>query len=87
MKFAVAEKDRVENKQRLFIRYLEHKKIAYKAAFFDEYKNPNDKDEVYYKYNGTYWERDRKDRNWGRLPDIYSDKLSPELQEFLNQKK
>ena len=51
MKFAVAEKDRLEIKQRLLMRYMEQKKINHVPVYFEEYKNSLEKDEIYYKYN------------------------------------
>lgn len=37
---------------------------------------------MYYRYNGKYFEEDRKKKDWSRLPDIYSDKLPAEIEEF-----
>lgn len=77
----------LEEKQRAVRRYNEKHNIIPKPAYFDEYKNPYDPDPVYYKYNGKYFERDRLSRDWSRLPDIYSDKLPPEVEEFEKQNK
>jgi hypothetical protein len=48
-------------------------------AYFEEWKNPEDPEQIYYRYNGKYFEEDRKKRDWSRLPDIYSDFLPPEV--------
>jgi hypothetical protein len=34
-----------------------------------------------------YWEHDRKNQDWSRLPDIYSDKIPPEVELFEKQRK
>lgn len=54
----------------------------HKPKYFDEWKNPEDPDNIYYIYNGLYFEKDRKERNWQRLPDLYSEQLPPEIEEF-----
>ena len=56
IKEAVVLKDKLENKQRAFIKYMDKNNIKYMPKYFEEFKNPNDKDEIYYRYNGTYWE-------------------------------
>jgi len=67
-------------------KYNEAKKIDHKPKYFDEWKNPDDPDRIYYKYNGLYFEKDRVSRDWSRLPDIYSEALSPEIEQFLKTK-
>lgn len=49
--------------------------------------NPDHPEETYYRYTGLYFEKDRKERNWSRLPDLYSDKLPPEVEEFERSRK
>ena len=63
-------------------RYMEKNKITFKPAYFDLWKNPDDPNEVSYRYNGQYFEKDRKEGNWERLPDLYSENLPPEVEEF-----
>jgi hypothetical protein len=70
-------KNMLEEKQRAVRRYNEKHNITPKPTYFEEWKNPYDPNELYYKYNNTYWEKDRKNLDWSRLPDIYSDKLPP----------
>lgn len=72
----------LEEKQRAVRRYNEHYKITTKPFYFEEWKNPDDPEGVYYRYNGQYFEKDRKEKDWSRLPDIFSDKLPPEVEEF-----
>ena len=59
----------------------------HKPVYFDEWENPDDPGKVYYRYNGKYFEQDRKNKDWSRLPDIYTDKLPDEISEFLNKGK
>jgi hypothetical protein len=75
-------KNMLEEKQRAVRRYNEKNNITHKPAYFDEWKNPDDPEQLYYKYNGLYFENDRKELDWSRLPDIYSDKLPPAVEEF-----
>jgi hypothetical protein len=63
-------------------KYTEAKGIVHKPVYFDEWENPDDPGKVYYRYNGKYFEEDRKKKDWSRLPDIYSDKLPAEIEEF-----
>ncbi|CDW78464.1 oxysterol-binding protein [Stylonychia lemnae] len=81
MKNAAYEKNRLEEKQRNVRRYNEKHNIAHKPIYFEEWKNPED-DQVYYVYNGQYFERDRKYKDWKRLPDLYSENLPPEVEQF-----
>ena len=87
MKTAAAEKNRLEEKQRAVRRFKEKKKLAHQTAYFEEWKNPEDDNQVYFRYNGAYFERDRKTRDWSRLPDLYSERFPPEIEEFLQNEK
>jgi hypothetical protein len=80
-KLAAILKDKLEEKQRAMCRYNEKHKIPHKPVYFDEWKNPEDPDHIYYKYNETYFERDRKLRQWPRCPDLFSEQLPPEVEE------
>jgi hypothetical protein len=42
---------------------------------------------VYYRYNWKYFEHDRIKRDWSRLPDLYSERLPEEVEEFERQNK
>ena len=42
---------------------------------------------MYYRYNGQYWEGDKKVKDWSRLPDLYSEQLPFEIEEFLKNAK
>ena len=86
-KLAASEKDRLEEKQRAVRKYREAMKIEPKPFYFDEYTNPDDPSQTYYKYNGKYFEVDRKNKDWSRLPDIYSESLPKEIEEFSSKKK
>ncbi len=85
MKLAADEKNRLEEKQRAVRKYNEKHKIEQKPFYFDEWKNPDDDSLIYYRYNGKYWENDRVKKDWSRLPDLYSDKLPAEIENFLRQ--
>lgn len=87
MKGAIAEKERLENKQRDVRKHYEKLGTKPPLLYFEEYKNPLDNDEIYYKYNGLYFEKERKERNWSRLPDIFSDKLPEGIEEAQKKKK
>ena len=84
-KLAAAEKNRLEEKQRAVRKFNEKHGITPKPFYFDEYENPDDPGVTYYRYNGKYFEQDRKELNWARLPDLYSDKLPPPVEEFCKQ--
>ena len=73
MKVAASEKSRLEEKQRAVRQYNEKFNIDHKPAYFDEWVNPDDENQVYYRYNGKYWDNDRPKRDWTRLPDLYSE--------------
>ncbi len=75
MQLAASEKNRLEEKQRAVRKYNEKHKIDHKPAYFKEWANPNDNNQIYYVYNNLYWEQDWKQKDWVRLPDLYSDNL------------
>ena len=87
LKLSADLKNMLEEKQRAVRRYNEKHGIVHKPVYFDEWKNPDDPEAIYYKYNGTYYEKDRKERNWSKLIDLYSDKLPIEIEEFENRGK
>lgn len=72
----------LEEKQRAVRRYHEKNNITPKPVFFDEWINPDDPEGLYFKYNGSYFEKDRPNRDWSRLPDIFSEALPLEVEEF-----
>ena len=82
---AAQEKNRLEEKQRAMRKYMEKVKKEHKTAYFDEWNNPDDDSVQYYRYNHLYWEKDRKCQEWGRLPDLYSEKLPAAVEEILNK--
>lgn len=49
--------------------------------------NPDDPNMTYYRYNGLYFEKDRKDKDWSRLSDIFGDQLPDEVQDFILKSK
>lgn len=81
-KKAEIEKNRLEERQRAVRRYNEKFGIHPKPFYFDEWQNPDDPSRTYYKYNGLYFEKDSKEKNWARLPEIFSETLPPEIDEF-----
>ena len=60
--------------------------IEHKPLYFDLYKNPEDNDELYYRYNGLYFDKERKERDWSRLPDIFSEKIPDEVEAAFKKK-
>ena len=86
-KFALAskEKNRLEEKQRAVRKYMEKNGIQHQPKYFEVWSDPPSvgnpnvkhsvKDPVQFKYNGLYFEKDRKNRDWSRLPDLFTDKL------------
>ena len=74
-KLAASEKHRLEEKQRAVRRYNEKHKIEPNPFYFEEWKNPEDPDQIYYRYTGKYFEQDRKERSWSHLPDLFSEHL------------
>jgi hypothetical protein len=85
MKLAGAEKHRLEEKQRAVRKYREAHHIEPKPAYFEEWTNPED-GITYWRYNNRYFEHDREKQDWSRLDDIFSEKLPPEVDEFLKKK-
>ena len=79
MKLAAEEKNRLEEKQRAVRKYNEKFNIEHRPCYFEEWVNPDHDSEVYYRYNGKYWENDRVNKDWSRLPDLYTDKLPPKI--------
>ena len=79
------EKQRLEEKQRAVRRYNEKFNITPKPFYFDEVANPDQPGKNYYRYNGKYFECDSKNKDWSRLPDIYSEQLPKEIEEFNKQ--
>ena len=69
---AAQEKLRLEEKQRAARKVRENSNIEWRPSYFKEYTN-NEDGKTYYIYNGNYWEKDRREHNWERLPDIFSD--------------
>jgi hypothetical protein len=49
----------LEEKQRAIRRYKEKNKISHVPAYFEEWKNPDDLEQTYYRYNAKYFENDR----------------------------
>lgn len=84
MVLAASEKNRLEEKQRAVRKYNEKFNIEHKPAYFEEWANPDDNNQIYYVYNNLYWEKDRPVKDWKRLPDLYSENLPREVQEFVD---
>lgn len=68
------EKDRLEVKQRKVRKWRETLNMEYQPAYFVQELNPED-GQMYWKYNFKYFEQDRKNQDWSRLPDLFTDKL------------
>jgi hypothetical protein len=85
-KLAHAEKLRLEEKQRTVRKYKEKNKIEHKTAYFEPYVNDDDGGIIDYYYTGEYFEKDRKEKDWSRLPDIYGTDLPSEIEEFIKSK-
>ena len=81
-KLAASEKHRLEEKQRAVRRYNEKHKIEHMPKYFERWQNPDDPNHEYYRYNGLYFENDRIKGDWTRLPDLYSERLLIEIEEF-----
>ena len=60
LKEAAEIKNMLEEKQRAVRRYNERYNINHKPVYFDEWQNPDHQGEIYYRYNKTYFENDRK---------------------------
>ena len=86
-KLAATEKNRLEEKQRAIRRYTEKNKIEHKPAYFKEVKNLDEPNVIQYMYNGLYFEGDRKEKNWSRLPDLYGETLPIEVEQLEAQQK
>lgn len=69
------EKERLEVKQRKVRKWREENSIEHRPMYFKEWTNPHDGDKTYWVYNNEYWEKDRKNLDWSRLPDIFTDAL------------
>ena len=64
---------------------MEKHNLKYEPKYFQVWEKPystqnpsvktNETNLIQYIYNGLYFEKDRKEKNWSRLPDIFSDKL------------
>ncbi len=67
-------------------KYNEKHEITPKPLYFEEWHNPDDPDKIYYRYNGLYFEKDRPTKDWSRLPDLFTEKLPPEIEEFSQKK-
>lgn len=55
-KLAAECKNMLEEKQRAVRRYNEKHNITPKPHYFEEWANPHDPENLYYKYNGKYFE-------------------------------
>ena len=82
LKLAADEKHRLEEKQRAVRRYNEKHKIEHIPKYFERWQNPDDPNHEYYRYNGLYFEKDRIKGDWKRLPDLYSERLPIEIEQF-----
>ena len=51
----------------------QEKKIEYQPKYFKIDLNDTG-DKPYYIYNYMYFEKERKEKDWRRLPDIFSEK-------------
>jgi hypothetical protein len=65
---------------------MEKKGIPHKPAYFVEDVNTADPGVVYYKYNGLYFEKDRLEGNWSRLPDLYNEQYPEDFDEVMETK-
>jgi oxysterol-binding protein 1 len=72
---AAREKDRLEQKQRAVRKWREDTKTEHVPAYFKQWKNPHDGDKEYWVYNHEYWGRDRKNLDWSRLPDLFTEAM------------
>ncbi len=59
---------------------MEKNKLEHKPKYFEVWNNPDDTSQIYYKYNGLYFEKERVEKDWSRLPDLYSEKLPLEVE-------
>ncbi len=72
MKLAAYEKNRLEEKQRAIRKYKEALNMEHVPYYFEEKPNVED-NQPYWRYNHQYFERDRAQKDWSRLLDIYSE--------------
>ncbi|TNV78467.1 hypothetical protein FGO68_gene12858 [Halteria grandinella] len=78
---ASKEKHRLEEKQRAVRKYMEANGLKHEPKYFERWiprgtvPDKLGNIQYQYRYNGKYFEQDRKERNWSRLPDLFSDKL------------
>jgi hypothetical protein len=79
LKLAAQEKDRLETKQRAVRKMREDMHLEHRPAFFKEWENPYD-NQVYFVYNGKYFEHCRPKQDWKMCPDIFSETLPTEEQ-------
>jgi hypothetical protein len=86
MKLATDEKNRLEEKQRAVRRWREKNNLDYKPLYFEEWYNSED-NQIYWVYNKTYFEKDRLEQKWERTPDLFSEMLPPEVEEFEKSRK
>lgn len=72
---------------------MEKKEIKYVPKYFKIWDKPHsslensalkksEKDQVQYKYNGMYFEKDRVSKDWSRLPDLFSEILPFEMDQL-----
>ena len=72
MIMAATEKERLEGKQRRVRKYKEANKMEHKPAYFEP-KHIEQDDQIYFVYTQNYFEQDRKNQDWSRLPDLFSE--------------
>jgi hypothetical protein len=68
---------------------MEKNNIKHEPKYFTIWEKPfsegnpsvkhNETSVFQYRYNGQYFEKDRKNRDWSRLPDLFSDKIPFEI--------
>ena len=71
-------KDLLEVKQRAVRKHKDQTKEEHEIKYFEKWFNPSDKMD-YYVYNGRYFEKDKKELDWSRSQDIFSNQCSPEV--------
>jgi hypothetical protein len=82
MTLAAVEKDRLENRQRAFRKYNETMGIEPQPAYFEKWQNPSD-DQIYWRYNGKYFEQDRQKQDWNRSHDIFGSEYPEQVKPFI----
>jgi hypothetical protein len=66
-------------------KYNESNGLTHKPLYFEEVQNPLDeKQPTMWRYNQTYFEKDRKEQSWERSLDLYSETLPENVQQFLD---